>query len=405
MTQVLFSTQPESELHSQLDRLAALPPLQPFSAELMDFATNFARRILKLPNVREFPELATLAHWFRPAAIGQLANQVLTNASGITLARGMVFHLAPSNVDVLFAYTWLMSVLSGNTNVARLSQKNAPQRDALISILDEMQRAGEGQPVLERTLFITYPHNAKITGEISKRSHCRIIWGGDNTVATIRAIPLAPLAVEMAFPDRFGVAAFSAVSILSLGDDELDQVARRFCNDMLWFGQQACSSPRSLFWIGSEAEFKLAKKRFWAAVSEVATSGFPDEPANLMARVTDAHLLAALGEGIRSDGPISAYPLHLNADSTSAAQREVQTGFGLIVESRVERLDEIATSIDDRDQTLVQHGFEKAEIIQFLHSLQNRGIDRVVPIGRALDFDSIWDGTDLFRLLTRITTL
>ena len=30
------------------------------------------------------------------------------------LARGLVFHLAPANVDVLFAYAWLMSVLAGN---------------------------------------------------------------------------------------------------------------------------------------------------------------------------------------------------------------------------------------------------------------------------------------------------
>ena len=31
----------------------------------------------------------------------------------------------------------------------------------------------------------------------------------------------------------------------------------------------------------------------------------------------------------------------------------------------------------------------------------NRGIDRVVPIGNALDFNSIWDGYDLVEQFSR----
>lgn len=68
-----------------------------------------------------------------------------------------IFHLAPANVDVLFAYAWLMSVLSGNTNVARLSQKQSTQRDALVSILHDMQREGLHPEVLERAVLLTYP--------------------------------------------------------------------------------------------------------------------------------------------------------------------------------------------------------------------------------------------------------
>ena len=31
-----------------------------------------------------------------------------------------------------------------------------------------------------------------------------------------------------------------------------------------------------------------------------------------------------------------------------------------------------------------------------------RGVDRVVPMGRALDFDTIWDGRDLIACLSRV---
>jgi hypothetical protein len=33
-----------------------------------------------------------------------------------------------------------------------------------------------------------------------------------------------------------------------------------------------------------------------------------------------------------------------------------------------------------------------------------RGIDRVVPIGKTMDFDLIWDGYDLLAQLTRMIT-
>lgn len=34
-----------------------------------------------------------------------------------------------------------------------------------------------------------------------------------------------------------------------------------------------------------------------------------------------------------------------------------------------------------------------------------RGIDRVVPVGRTMDFDLIWDGYDLYGRLTRIIAI
>ena len=36
-----------------------------------------------------------------------------------------------------------------------------------------------------------------------------------------------------------------------------------------------------------------------------------------------------------------------------------------------------------------------------LLSLRLKGIDRVVPIGKTMDFDLIWDGYNLFEMLTR----
>lgn len=404
MTRLLFSIHPDAALEAELARLSALPPLLPFSAPLREFVADFSRRVFALPQLRQHPELATLGHWFRGAAVNQLSQRIGTRATELDLARGVVFHLAPANVDVLFAYAWLMSVLSGNTNVARLSQKPSIQRDALVSILHDMQQEGVHPQVLERSVLLTYPHDDAITTAISLHCHSRIIWGGDATVAKIRSLPIAPLAVELAFPDRFGVAVMRAAALVETSDADLQELARRFCLDVLWFGQQACSSPRTLYWVGDEAVITASKARFWPAVRTHAAS-LEDEPSALMARVTDANLLAATGHRVHSTDAIGLYPLRLEATRGDGGMREIQSGHGLVIEIDLHALDALAPQLDDRDQTLVQHGFSTPELRDFLSRLGNRAIDRVVPFGRALDFHPVWDGTDLLDVLTRKITL
>lgn len=403
MTTLLFTTSPGHSLDQQVTRLRELPPLPPFDATTVTFVREFAQRILKLPELRQFPELATLAHWFRPAAIEHLSQLVKSHGSEVALARGVIFHMAPANVDVLFAYAWLMSVLCGNRNFARLSQKPSAQRTAMVGILQSMQVEGNHGKVLERQLLLTYPHDDNVTALLSRHCHARIIWGGDQTVARIRSIPLAPLAVELAFPDRFGVAAFNATRFAQASDEELAELARRFCNDTLWFGQQACSSPRTVYWIGEVNTVRQAQTRFWPQVS-IAATAHDDEPAALMARLTDAHLLAAQGRSLQLAGSLDQFPLRLTASAADGTMREQQSGHGLVAEVVLENLPELATQLDDRDQTLVQFGFDAEQLQQLLYALSNRAIDRIVPLGRALDFHHVWDGTNLLGALTRRIT-
>jgi len=404
MTQILFSVDPDASLDRQLERLGRLPPLPPFGDLSRAFVADFARRVFALPVLRAHPELATLAHWFRPAAQEHLSRRLQVPDNEHLLARGLVFHLAPANVDVLFAYAWLMSVLAGNRNIARLSQKPSTQRDALVSILAAMHREGVHEEVLQRSVLLTYPHDDATTALLSSRCHARIIWGGDATVAKIRSLPLAPLALELAFPDRFGVAAIDAATIVQANDSDLDELVHRFVNDVLWFGQQACSSPRTLYWVGPQDTVDTARSRFWPLV-RAHSVGMEDEPAALMTRVTDAHLMAALAPGMRAAGPLGDYPLTLAADRADGALRELQSGYGLVVDVRLESLSALAPQLDDRDQTLVQHGFSRAALLDLLNRLDNRALDRVVPFGRALDFHPVWDGTELLGVLTRKVVL
>ncbi len=388
---------------AEVAAVAARPPLTPFSPAVRAFIADFVERIRALPSLRAHPELATLAHWFRPAAVDALAERFF-RSGGRRRARGTVFHLAPANVDVLFAYAWLISLAIGNVNIARLSQKPGAARDALLAILRAMADSDMHADVLARNALFTYPHDASITAALSQLCDARIVWGGDATVAAIRAVPLAPLAVELCFPDRFGIAAFRAAAVAALDDAALATLAERFANDLLTFGQQACSSPRTVYWIGTPTETDAARRRMWPAVQRACTR-FDDEPAALIARVTDACVLAARGLVAHCRSALADLPLRLEAAKAGGEARDLQSGHGLIAEVRLDRLDELVLQIDPRDQTLVQYGFDGPAIDALLAALPNRGIDRIVGPGRALDFDTVWDGNDLYAALSRAVTV
>ena len=52
-------------------------------------------------------------------------------------------------------------------------------------------------------------------------------------------------------------------------------------------------------------------------------------------------------------------------------------------------------------QTLSYFGIKKDEFISFFNKKRPLGIDRVVPIGKTLDFSLNWDGYDLINQMSR----
>lgn len=64
---------------------------------------------------------------------------------------------------------------------------------------------------------------------------------------------------------------------------------------------------------------------------------------------------------------------------------------------------EMTHFVNDKDQTLVYYGYEMEDLYRLAERLNGRGLDRIVPIGRALNFDYIWDGYDMLAEFTRRT--
>ena len=61
--------------------------------------------------------------------------------------------------------------------------------------------------------------------------------------------------------------------------------------------------------------------------------------------------------------------------------------------------------IDDKFQTLTHYGMKDKLLRDFVIKNHLKGIDRIVPIGKALDMSHIWDGVDLIKIMSRIVKI
>lgn len=405
MIQTVFSLHGAPDVDDEVARLRTAPRRDPFDPDAVAFVAAVARALTTGTVGRAFPELAALAHWFRRARLDEIERSFRAARQGAAAhARGLVFIIAPANVDVLFIYGWLLSLLAGNATIVRVSEKPSEARDAFLGVVKELASDLAFGRVLQDSWLITYGHDDAHTRRLSEACDARLIWGGDATVSHIRAVPLKPVAVEAAFADRFSLAAFSAAAVLDAGDEVVSETARRFANDALWFSQQACSSPRAVFWIGSESDCQAAQARFWPPF-RASAERFADEPAAVMTRVTDIFMLGGLGLITQVGGPLGAMPGRVAGTTLTDDVRERHNGFGLFVEYQRESLLDLLPVLSEKDQTLICHGLPLSEIEAFAAKLPNRSIDRIVQPGQATEFDIVWDGANLFDHLSRAVSL
>jgi hypothetical protein len=75
---------------------------------------------------------------------------------------------------------------------------------------------------------------------------------------------------------------------------------------------------------------------------------------------------------------------------------------GYLNEYDAENLNEIASLVTRKFQTLSYYGVDKSELQRFIMEERLVGIDRCTPIGKTLDFDVVWDGWDLVSSMSRV---
>ena len=377
------------------------PQGEPFAAERIEALGALSAAFLADPVLRRDAASTAAAYWLRPAHLARLAKEfrhrTRDDVSVVRVPAGRVFHLAPSNVDTLFLYSWGLAFLCGNANVVRLSQDRSPVVDAMMRAIGGV--AAEHAVLLGHDRFVTYAHDAEASAAISLWCNHRVIWGGDETVAALRPLALNPHASERVFGSKFSYSVIGAARYLGAGSGGQAQLAGRFFNDMFWFDQMACSSPQAVFWVGGEVEARSAMDRFEESLqAEAERRGYEPSAANAVHRRTFAFELAADAE-VEVELRHPAF-IGVRAADAEALGREI-CGGGIIRHHRLDRLEDLTRFARESDQTVTHFGLEPDQLATLAAGLGARGVDRVVPVGEALLFDVVWDGFDLIDDFTR----
>lgn len=376
--------------------------LRPFDPEVVDLGQHLSERLLADPLTRRRPELAALAFGLRRAATAALAGRFAAGLPDGTLAvpRGLAFCVAPGNVETMFGHGWFLSLLCGNRTIVRLPSARGELAALLLGHVAGALDAPRFARARAATALVAYGHEAEVTAALSAACDLRVVWGGDRTVAALRSVPLPPGAVEIVFPDRQSLAALAADAYLAVDAVARRELVRRFVADAYGFDQMACSSPRALVWCGAAAACAEAAGDFRRELGRQVKAGIDTAPATALSKLADA-ARAALDGGVRAVHRDGAGLAVIEVD-TDAPLPDCAVGGGLFAELHLPRLADLATRLGRRHQTLVHFGFTRAELEDLVVRLNGRALDRLVPVGKALEFAPVWDGIDLPRAFTRL---
>lgn len=365
-------------------------PALPYNDTAVEFLDCLSKSLMKY---REYPDIVSFGFYIRKANILRLKESF--EDKHYRIGRGLIFHIAPSNVPINFAYSFLFGLLSGNTNIVKISSKEYEQVNIVCSEIEQLFQEEKFKQIKDTNAFIRYSNIDEITAYISSISDGRVIWGGDKSITHIRKFPIKIRGVEIVFADRYSICILNSDAVLDLNDSELQKLSDKFYNDTYLFDQNACSSPQIIFWYGENIE--KAKNIFWNSIKHSAEK-YDLAPIKVVDKYTDM-LTNIIQDNVKK---VEMYGNEIYCLETEKIQDNLNGRFGLFYEYSIEELSEIADTIRDKCQTITYFGIDKNKIISSLINKNISGVDRIVPVGMALDMNVIWDGYDIIKELSRV---
>ena len=140
--------------HNKLENVQNISSEEIFSDNSISLLNYLSIELYKSPKIREYPDVATFAFFCRKANILNLKRKY--NQGGFRLGRGIVFHIAPSNVPVNFAYSMVAGLLSGNNNIVRVPSQNFEQVSIIIEALKNVAISNNSFDIENRLFLVKY---------------------------------------------------------------------------------------------------------------------------------------------------------------------------------------------------------------------------------------------------------
>lgn len=374
-------------------------PAQPFDKEVLMFLGEWSDLIRKMPRTAVSEELRAFAFWMRPS---NLLSMEVAYKPEHALGLGIAFHIAPANVPLMFAYTCVIGLLAGNSCRVRVSGRVGQETSLICSQIQSLLDQDRFEHMRHRISIVSYDQGySDITEYFSKECDIRVVWGGDQTIETIRQIPMKASAEELVMPDRTSIAVLGAEAVAALSDEALAQLAAAFYNDTYAMDQNACSCPKIVFWQEEGSSIgQKASERFWNAVAR-ASERYALSEIKVSRKYGSLFECAMLYPEIRQ---IKRWHNRLYVAATSEVpEKELQSAmqFGSFLEYHMKNQDEWTQAVSEKTQTLTCYGVDIRELRETVLRQRLKGVYRIVPVGQALWMDLNWDGKNLIRRMSR----
>lgn len=373
-------------------------PWEPFAPLVMEFLGQLSREIRR--ERQQYEEMAAFGFWCRRAHLEEFKKRY--EDGRVRLGRGVIFHIAASNVPVLFAYSLAMGLMAGDSCCVRISSGSQEQDRAMCGVIGEvLGRPGYEDMRKRISVFSCGRDSPAIAGLLGDCAGC-VVWGGDRTVREIRAMPMRADAVQLMFPDRYSICILDTDHMERMTDEELQNLAHRFCNDTYALDQNACSSPGLVVWNQRKESEKAecVRARWWETVARGARTY----------RLT-AHKATAKYEQMCRYAMTSSEPVKIMLRGNRLGTIELphipehpdqlRGRFGMFFEYLGDWREAVGRLASGSLQTITFHGVNEQELVDYVVKNHLPGVHRIVPAGRAADMDLIWDGQDFITVLSR----
>jgi hypothetical protein len=311
---------------------------------------------------------------------------------------GVVGHWPAGNVEIQPLLSMTCALLGGNAALVRIPSGLV---DLTRCLMGKLVQSDPGEILTRRIFMAAFEHGRQDLHEaMAKAVDGAMIWGGEEAVLQIRALPFPHWAKLAVFGPRISVAAMDAGAWSN--PDERESWCLRIARDVWQFDQQACSSPQVLFLEEGNGQSTAEFLPFLRRAFETENKAHPRQtiPAGLTSAICQARaswLLKDMAhQAVFPKGPDWTLLLGSGSDLPQPVQGKTLTVLG------VDNLLDPISKFDGNVQTLGL-GMADPEKERKLALLAGRkGVDRIVKLGRMHVFVPPWDGVDLIRPMVRM---
>lgn len=371
---------------------------KPFDKNIIKFLKDLSKKIDSEKNLRKYPDLKALSFFCREKNILSLKKKYDDN-NILRFGLGLLFHITPANIPTNFAYSLIFGLITGNSNIVKVPSKEFEEINIICKCINSVLRLKKHKKAKDMISIIRYSDNDDLTKKYSLICDGRLIWGGDKTISNLKKFETKPKNIDIPFSDRYSITLINSENFLDLPKYKRENLAKNFFNDTYIVDQNACSSPHIVIWYGKK--FSNSSKQFWSYLDTIIRKKYKSP---LISSVDNYSRLASdflKINNIKSHKIInkSLYVVTLNKIKSPILIEKSKWGF--FYELNISELKNIKYLTNRKLQTLTYFGFKKEELTKLFRENNFNGIDRVVPIGQALNINLVWDGYDIVKILSR----